>query len=449
MKKRKEQKELSSVITRRLLLLGGGQLLLGSGLVARLYQLQIAQSENYRRLSDRNQFDQRFVLAPRGRLFDSDGRLLAGNSEVFELNMLPARISNLESWLQNVSKLIELSPEDIEKIKQDVRAQPDFLEVTVKSGLTQRELARLAILSPVLEGASFNKSFRRIYPQGWMTAHVTGYVSPVNKRDLERSPGLRFLPGSRVGRSGIEQTLNVNLAGALGVERIEVNARGKPVRVLEDKPAEPGEDVKLTIDIELQAFATQRLRRGKSETVPLQNTEVQQALLKNDELRAHVTTGDNLVLRDERGRLVPPESGAVTVMDIETGEIKAMISVPSYDPNLFSGRLSVRDWRRLNEHPRTPLMNRVTSGLYAPGSTFKMVVVAAAIEAGVISSKTKVKCEGSFEFGNSTFHCWNDRGHGFVDAVSSLERSCDIYYYQIALKTGINKINDMARRPYY
>ena len=426
--------------------MGGGQLLLGSGLVARLYQLQIAQSENYRRLSDRNQFDQRFVLAPRGRLFDSDGRLLAGNSEVFELNMLPARISNLESWLQNVSKLIELSPEDIEKIKQDVRAQPDFLEVTVKSGLTQRELARLAILSPVLEGASFNKSFRRIYPQGWMTAHVTGYVSPVNKRDLERSPGLRFLPGSRVGRSGIEQTLNVNLAGALGVERIEVNARGKPVRVLEDKPAEPGEDVKLTIDIELQAFATQRLRRGKSETVPLQNTEVQRALLKNDELRAHVTTGDNLVLRDERGRLVPPESGAVTVMDIETGEIKAMISVPSYDPNLFSGRLSVRDWRRLNEHPRTPLMNRVTSGLYAPGSTFKMVVVAAAIEAGVISSKTKVKCEGSFEFGNSTFHCWNDRGHGFVDAVSSLERSCDIYYYQIALKTGINKINDMARR---
>ncbi len=446
MKKRKEQKELSSVITRRLLLIGGGQILLGTGLIARLYQLQIAQSEDYQRLSDRNQFDQRFVLAPRGRLFDDDGRLLAGNSEVFELNVLPSRVQNMDVWLENVSKLIELSPDDIEKIKDDVSAQPDFLEVTVKSGLTQRELARLAILSPVLEGASFHKSFRRIYPQGWMTAHVTGYVSPVNKRDIERNPNFRFLPGSRVGRSGIEQTLNVDLAGALGIERIEVNARGKPVRVLEDKPAEPGEDIKLTIDIELQAFATQRLRRGKSETVPLQNTEVQRALLNNDELRAHVTTGDTLVLRDERGRLVPPESGAVTVMDIETGEIKAMISVPSYDPNLFSGRLSVRDWRRLNEHPRTPLMNRVTSGLYAPGSTFKMVVVAAAIEAGVINAKTKVKCEGSFEFGNSTFHCWNDRGHGFVDSLSSLERSCDIYYYQIALKTGINRINDMARR---
>lgn len=305
MKKRKEQKELSSVITRRLLLIGGGQFLLGAGLVARLYQLQIAQSENYQQLSDRNQFDQRFVLAPRGRLFDQDGRLLAGNSEVFELNLLPARIENIDSWLENVSKLIDLSPDDKTRIKEDIDAQPDFLEVTVKSGLTQRELARLAILSPVLEGASFHKSFRRIYPQGWMTAHITGYVSPVNKRDIERNPNLRYLPGSRIGRSGIEQTLNPDLAGALGVERIEVNARGKPVRVLEDKPAEPGDDVELTIDIELQAFATERLRRGKSETVPLQNSEVQQALLKNDELRAHVTTGDTLVLRDERGRLVP------------------------------------------------------------------------------------------------------------------------------------------------
>ena len=144
------------------------------------------------------------------------------------------------------------------------------------------------------------------------------------------------------------------------------------------------------------------------------------ALLKNDELRAHVTTGDTLVLRDERGRLVPPESGAVTVIDIQTGEINAMVSAPSYDPNLFSGRLSLRDWKRLNEHPRTPLLNRAISGLYAPGSTFKMVVAAAALEAGVISPSSKIKCEGSFDFGQRTFHCWNEKGHGFVDMISSL-----------------------------
>ena len=174
--------------------------------------------------------------------------------------------------------------------------------------------------------------------------------------------------------------------------------------------------------------------------------EVQEALLKNKELRAHVSMGDDLVLKDEKGRLIPPESGSVVVMDIETGEIKVMVSTPSFDPNLFSNRLSVRDWQRMNEHPRTPLLNRAISGLYPPGSTFKMVVLAAALEAGVISQKTRIDCSGAFEFGGQNFHCWLERGHGVVNAEQSIERSCDVYFYQIALKTGINRIHDMARR---
>ena len=200
-----------------------------------------------------------------------------------------------------------------------------------------------------------------------------------------------------------------NLRGAAGLERIEVNAKGKPVRVLRDKQSSSGEDIKLSIDISAQSFAAERLRRGKSKTVPLQSPDVQKALLDNAELRAHVTSGDSLVLKDEKGRLVPPESGAATVMDIHTGEIKLMVSVPGYDPNLFESPLS-SGLRRLNEHPRTPLLNRVTSGLYAPGSTFKMVVLAAALEAGVVSQKTKYECKGGFEFGDSTFHCWNEKG---------------------------------------
>ena len=446
MKKRKEQKELSSVMTRRMLVVGGGQALLGALLVGRLYQLQIAQTDNYQRLSDRNQFDKRLVQAPRGRLLDARGRLLAGNSEIFELRMLPARISDLRAWLNRVRKIVRLRPAEIDSILKRVEEQPDFLEVTVRSNLTQRELSRLAVLSPVLEGASFRKSFRRIYPQGWMTAHITGYVSPANKRDVKANPELRYLPASRIGRSGLERTFEANLRGAAGVERIEMNAKGKPVRVLRDKQATAGDDIRLSIDVGAQSFAAERLRRGKSDIIPLQNPNVQKALLDNSELRAHVTTGDDLVLQDEKGRLVPPESGAATVMDIHTGEIKLMVSVPGYDPNLFSNRLSVRDWRRLNQHPRTPLLNRVTSGLYAPGSTFKMVVLAAALEAGVVSQSTRYECSGEFEFGNSTFHCWNDKGHGNVDSIQALERSCDVYFYQIALKTGINRIQDMARR---
>ena len=446
MKKRKEQKELSTVMTRRMVMLGIGQGVLGTILVGRLYQLQIAQSDNYRRLSDNNQFDQRLVQAPRGRILDHRGRLLAGNSEVFELRMLPSRIQNPKAWLQRVSRLISLKPEDIETILEKIADQPSFLEVTVKSNLTQRELSRLAVLSPVLEGASFQKSYKRIYPQGWMTAHVTGYVSPVNKRDIEREPDLRYLPETRIGRTGIERKMEPNLRGLFGFERVEMNAKGKPVRVLRDQQANPGSDSYLSIDIEAQSFATERLRRGRWQAVPVHKPEVQEALMVNEELRAHVSMGDDLVLKDEKGRLVPPESGACVVMDIQTGEVKVMVSTPGFDPNLFSNRLSVRDWQRMNSHPRTPLLNRTISGLYAPGSTFKMVVLAAAMEAGVITTKTRYECTGAFEFGDRNFHCWNERGHGFVNAEQSLERSCDIYYYQIALKTGINRIHDMARR---
>ena len=445
-KKRKEQKELSGIMSRRALMLGVGQALLGGVLVARLYDLQISQSVSYKRLSDRNQFDRRLVQAPRGRLFDIKGRLLAGNSEIFELLVVPSRVNDLDRLLLRIGQIITLRPIDIKRAKKTILSQPDFLEVTVRSNLSQRELARLAILSPVLEGVSFQKSFRRIYPQGWLTSHLTGYVSPANERDIKSNLELRFLPNSRIGRSGLERTLEPKLRGFSGVERVEVNARGKPVKVLRDKQEQAGNDVTLSVDVGSQFFAAERLRRDISESIPLEHNSVQAALMMNNELRAHISTGDNLVLKDGNGRLVPPESGAVVVMDIHTGDVRVMVSNPSFDPNLFSNPLSVRDWKRLNEHPRTPLLNRVTSGLYAPGSTFKMVVVAAALEAGVISTKTRFECSGGFDFGDTTFHCWNKRGHGTINVVQALEQSCDIYLYQIALKTGIDSIHNMALR---
>ena len=188
MKKRKEQKELSSIMTRRMLMVGAGQILLGASLVGRLYQLQISQTDNYRRLSERNQFDKRLIQAPRGRLLDVHDRLLAGNSEVFELRVLPSRVGDLNQWLRRVGKIVGLRPAEMKGILKTIADQPDFLEVTVRTNLTQRELSKLAVLSPVLEGVSFRKGFRRIYPQGWMTAHITGYVSPANKQDVKVNP---------------------------------------------------------------------------------------------------------------------------------------------------------------------------------------------------------------------------------------------------------------------
>ena len=174
--------------------------------------------------------------------------------------------------------------------------------------------------------------------------------------------------------------------------------------------------------------------------------EVQRAIAGNRELKQHLASGENMLLRDEIGKITPPESGAVVVIDITNGEILSMVSSPTYDPNIFTDRLLTRDWRRLNEHPRNPLLNRVTAGLYAPGSTFKMVVALAALEAGIITEGTRHFCNGSMELGNATFHCWLEDGHGTVNVVRALERSCDVYFYEVALKTGIQRIKDMAHR---
>ncbi len=447
-KKRKEHRELSTIITRRILLFSAGKALLGSLLMFRLYQLQITRNESYTKLSERNQYDKRLIQAPRGRILDFKKRLLAGNSEIFEMLLVPARVKDIDLLLLRLSKIINLSFSDIKKIKEKIDEQPDFLEVRIASKLSQRQLAKLAVLTPFLSGINFHKSYKRIYPQGGLTSHVTGYVSPPSKKDIKKYSEMRYLPSLKIGRVGVEKDLESYLKGTSGEERIEVNARGKPVRIINDKFPSPGDDINLTIDIEAQLFSTNRLRRGSSKTVSIEKQEVQKALFENEELKSHITLGDDLILKDIKGRFIPPESGAIVVMNVETGEIPVFVSLPSYDPNNFSESLSHKDWNRLNSHPRKPLLNRVVSGLYSPGSTFKMVVLAAALESGVISSKTKFECKkkGEFDFGNTTFHCWNKHGHGNINCVQAIEQSCDIFFYQIALLTGIEKIHNMAIR---
>ncbi|MEK9854707.1 MAG: penicillin-binding transpeptidase domain-containing protein, partial [Rhodobiaceae bacterium] len=174
--------------------------------------------------------------------------------------------------------------------------------------------------------------------------------------------------------------------------------------------------------------------------------EVQRAIAVNSDLKLHLASGENMLLRDSVGNITPPESGAAIVMDVHSGEILAMVSSPTYDPNMFTDRLLTRDWRRLNAHPRNPLLNRVTAGMYAPGSTFKMIVALAALEAGIINENSRHFCNGSMELGNATFHCWFEDGHGSVNVVRALERSCDVFFYEVALKTGIQRIKAMASK---
>jgi penicillin-binding protein 2 len=443
---RAQTKDLRRTMSRRGLLLTGGSVLFTGFLVGRLYQIQVAQNNRYRRLSDRNQFDMRIVPPVRGRLFDSQKRLLAGNAESFLLYITPLYVSNMKKTLTDLARIVDLSEDQQRDVVVAASEGPSFRNIIVRNDLSQRELARLAVRSPLLKGVSFGKSLRRIYPQGSLACHVTGYVSPITASEIDSNPELEKTPHLGTGKVGVEMMQEEKLRGIPGRERIEVNAKGNPVRVLRDKDALAGKDLQVSIDIGVQYHTAEILRRGNWKPVKLGSTEVQHALSEDPDLQAHIALGDDLILKDSKDRLVPPESGAAVIMDIHTGEIISLVSLPMFDPNLFTGKLLTRDWKRLNAHPRKPLLNRVTSGQYAPGSTFKMVVGLAALEAGVIGKNTSFHCSGEMELGNATFHCWRKGGHGVVNIISALEQSCDVFFYEISLKTGIHKIRDMARR---
>ena len=446
MSRKEKQKENRRVIGRRTFLLGSGMVLISSFLSGRLYQLQVAQNRRYQRLSDRNQFDLRIVPPRRGRLIDRERRLLAGNAESYRLNITPLYAGDLEKALAQLASLVEIPDESADLVRKTAKNQPSFRPILVRESLTQRELARLAVRSAYLPGVSFERTLRRIYPQGALTGHVTGYVSPITRREVEENKSLGELPDLATGKIGVEYTHETQLRGKPGNERVEVNARGRPIRVFRDFEPVSGNDVRLALDIGLQQHITKVLRRGQSESVDMSSATVQRAIADDSELKLHLASGENMLLRDSEGRVTPPESGAVVVMDIHTGEILSMVSAPTYDPNMFTGRLLTRDWRRLNAHPRNPLLNRVTAGMYAPGSTFKMIVALAALEAGIISERTRFSCSGSMDLGNATFHCWFEDGHGAVNVVQALERSCDVFFYEVALKTGIQRIKAMANR---
>ncbi len=446
MNRKAREREFRRVMTRRSLLLGGMQLGIASFLGLRLYQLQVAQNSQYRRLSDRNQFDVKIVAPQRGRVFDRKMRLLAGNAESYQLRVTPLHAKNLRQVLEDLSTIIELRPKERQNVIAAAAKNPSFRPIVVRGDLTQRELARLAIRSAYLPGVTFEKLLRRIYPQGALTGHVTGYVSPLTSRELDLNPALQQLPNLATGKIGVENAMEGQLRGKPGSERVEVNARGRPIRVLRDFEPSAGQDVRLALDIGVQLEAAEALRRGRSETVNLSLPEAQSAIAANAELKSHIAAGDNLVLRDPKGNITPAESGAVVVMDVQTGEIVSLVSAPMYDPNIFTEKLLTRDWRRLNDHPRTPLLNRVTTGMYAPGSTFKMVVALAALEAGIINERTSFFCKGDMELGDATFHCWQKHGHGTVNVSSALEQSCDVFFYEVALKTGIQRIKKMALR---
>ena len=391
MNKRKQLYENQILsFSRRSFILGLSQFGMISILIGRLFQIQVNESKNYSVLSDNNRFDIYLVAPSRGNIYDRRGRMLTANAASFDIEIIPEWAVDLRQALNNLSEYIVLSEKEIENVLLQSKSQKTFIPIIVKSNLDRQTISRVAVFSPHLSGVKIKQNERRIFPQGSIAVHITGYVGLVSKSDLDPSFPELSLPGFRIGKTGIEYQFDKLMRGTPGKKRVEVNAIGKEIRSEIEKETHSGKDVKLSIDIGLQTLALRRLQSGNDNLISINEEEVKN-IIKKDRIFAQQLIEDrDVVNKNTKNDYVLPESGSVVVMDVNSGEIIVSASSPGYDPNKFDPGISASDWELLSTHPRSPLVNKSISGQYPPGSTFKMIVALAALEAGIISKKTKL-----------------------------------------------------------
>lgn len=381
-------------------MLGGFQGLLSTALIGRLYYLGVIESGQYKMLAEENRVSLRFLAPERGEIFDRAGRLLATNRRDYRIFLVPEQTSDVEATLNSLGQMIALSDSQSKRLLERIRRQRSFQPVSVAENLDWETFAKVNVASINLPGVQPDAGRTRFYPDGRATSHVVGYVGPVTKEDVADDP-IFHIPGVKIGRAGLEATFDLALRGQAGTSRFEVNAYGRVVRELTRQEGEVGETLTLTIDLELQKYVFDRLAE---------------------------------------------ESAAAVVMDVENGDILVQASTPAFDSNQFNLGFSQEDWNALVQDPRKPLINKCLAGQYPPGSTFKMIVALAALEAGVVSSSETVLCTGEHKLGNRIFHCWKKNGHGRLSMTDAIGQSCDVYFYTVARRVGIAKIAAMARR---
>ena len=440
------QEEQLVSFSRRAFTLGLMQIGLITLLVGRLFQLQVKDHKSYTVLSDQNRFDIDLIAPSRGSILDRKGRILSANTASFDIEIVPEWSGDIRESLYKLSKFISISEDDIKTILSISKSQKSFLPISVKRNLDRQTISRVAVNSPLLSGVNIKQNERRVFPQGSITVHVTGYVGRVSKSELNKSFPELSLPGFRIGKTGIELEYDLKMRGFPGKRRVEVNSIGKIIRSSIEKQTTPGKNIQLSLDIGLQTRSLRRLQAGNDKLININLPKIKK-LIKDDSILAKQLIEDrNVVNENLSGDLVLPESGSVVVIDVDTGQVLVSVSSPGFDPNKFDPGISASDWELLATHPRSPLVNKTISGQYPPGSTFKMMVGLAALEAGIISSKTKHFCSGHIEVGDMKFHCWNKTGHGSVNILDAIAQSCDVFFYEIALKTGINRIAEVSRK---
>ncbi len=398
--------EKGRIISRRLFILISAKIALLVGITSRLYNLQISDKEKYEILSDKNRIREWKTPPQRGIITDYFDNILAENDRVFQVHLSLDEIKNFSKTIFRLKNIIGLTEDEIKKIYKKKKNLKPWDTLVVSENLSWSQFSKLNLYLHDVEGAKPVLSTSRYYPHSSDIAHVVGYVSDassqdiINKKEIEEN----FVPGLKVGKSGIESSREKILIGKYGIKRYEVNASGKRINQIDYLKENQGGKVKITIDLEVQKLA--------------------QSLL------------------DEK-------AGSICAMDIYTGEVIAMASSPSYDPNKFTHGITKKDWQEINNNPLRPLMNKSVAGLYSPGSTIKPIVALAALEYGIINPEKTIECKGHkhpYELYGQKYHCWKKNGHGFMKLRNAIKQSCDIYFYEVARLLGVDKLSVIAKK---
>ena len=390
-------------INRRMFITGSFKFLIMIGLVSRLFFLQVKENKKYLTMSDKNRIRE-WKLAPvRGEFHDYFGNVIAGNFEAYQLHLIPEEVEDFKYVVYRLKDLLELSDREFKKVLKKKKEIKPWETLIVSDNLSWKKFSKINNHLYDLNGVKPVISISRNYPFKDNFTHVLGYVSQANEKDIENTEAIKknFVPGLKVGKVGLEKSLEEKLIGTNDIERYEVNAYGRRISQLEFQKGEKGKTLKLTIDTKVQQLA-------------------------------------NKLLKDK--------AGSICVMDIYSGSIVAMHSSPSFDPNLFVFGISQDEWQLIRNNPMKPLVNKTLQGNYSPGSTIKPIVALSALENGIINTNFTVKCTGKTEMYGQTYHCWKKKGHGFVSLRNAMKQSCDTYFYEIARRLGVDKLSETAKK---
>ena len=395
-----------SSLNRRMFILAAAKVVILGGIVSRLFFLQIKENKKYLTLSDKNRIREWKLPPVRGEFKDYFGNIIAGNFEAYQLHIIPEQVEDFRYVITRVKDILNLSDKQFQKVIKKQKEIKSWETLIVADNLSWEKFSKINNQLYDLNGVKPVVSISRNYPYKDNYTHILGYVSQANERDilLNTTVKEKFVQGLKVGKIGLEKSFENILIGDNSIERYEVNAYGRRISQLAFKNGDKGEIIQLTVDTEVQKFANE---------------------------------------------LLAEKAGSICVMDIFTGEVIAMHSSPSFDPNSFVFGISKDEWQLIRNNPMKPLVNKTLSGNYSPGSTIKPIVALSALENNIVSPKFTVNCKGHkhpLELYGQKYHCWKKEGHGFVNLREAMKQSCDTYFYEVARKLGVDRLSETAKK---